>query len=76
MTAEEMNRIKGIDPADVWVPDFDYGEEISDEENEELTKILESLTEDDLQTAMIVERNLKDPSYRKVIYVNEDLCKE
>ena len=33
MTAEEMNRIKGIDPADVWVPDFDYGEEISDEEN-------------------------------------------
>lgn len=75
MTIEEMNRISGFDPAKVWEPDYDPGY-VSDEENEEITRILESLTEDDLKTAMIVERNLKDPSYRKIIYINEDLCRE
>ena len=76
MTPEEMNKILGINPEDIWVPDFDYGEEISEEENEELTKILESLTEDDLQTAEIVRVNRWDPSDRKVIYRNEALLQE
>lgn len=50
MTAEEMNRILGVDPSKVWMPDYDFGE-ISEEENEELTHLLESLTEDDLKIA-------------------------
>ncbi|MBQ9433723.1 MAG: hypothetical protein IJU26_05845 [Synergistaceae bacterium] len=75
MTIEEMNRIKGFDSADVWEPEYDPGY-VSDEENEEITQILESLTEDDLKTAMIVERKLNDPSYRKIIYKDEDFFRE
>ncbi|MBQ7217234.1 MAG: hypothetical protein IJS39_14760 [Synergistaceae bacterium] len=75
MTIEEMNRIKGFDPADVWEPEYDPGY-VSDEENEEITQLLEGLTEDDLKTAMIVERKLSDPTYRKIIYKDEDFFRE
>lgn len=67
-----MDRILGVDPNNVWMPDYDYGE-ISEEENEELTQILESLTEDDLQTARIELVNRFDPTITKVIYVNENI---
>ncbi len=77
MTPEEMNKILGINPEDIWVPDYDYDPGyVSDEENEELTKILESLTEDDLQTAEIVRVNRWDPSDRRVIYRNEAILQE
>ena len=75
MTIEEINKINGFDPSKVWKPDYDPGY-VSDEENEEITQLLESLTEDDLKTAMIVERKLSDPSYRKIIYLDKDLCRE
>lgn len=65
MTREEMDRILGINPKDVWVPDFDYGEEISEEENEELTRLLESLTEDDLQ---IAKREIYHVPTHSVVY--------
>lgn len=57
MTREEMDRILGVEGKEIWQPDYDYGE-MSEEENEELTRLLESLTEDDLQPARdeIVDR--------------------
>ena len=72
MTREEMDRILGVNPDNVWVPDYDYGE-ISEEENEELTQILESLTEDDLQIARIELVNRFDPTITKVLYVDENI---
>ena len=76
MTREEMDRILGVEGKEIWQPEgYDPGY-VSDEENEELTRILESLTEDDLQTAEIVRINRYDPSDRKVIYRNEAILKE
>jgi hypothetical protein len=75
MTREEMDRILGVEGKEIWQPDYDYGE-MSEEENEELTRLLESLTEDDLQPGEIVRVNRYDPSDRKVIYVNEAILQE
>lgn len=75
MTREEMDRILGVEGKEIWQPDYDPGY-VSDEENEELTRLLESLTEDDLQTAEIVRVNRWNPSDRKVIYVNEAILQE
>lgn len=77
MTREEMDRILGVEGKEIWQPDYDYDPGyVSDEENEELTRILESLTEDDLQPGEIVRVNRYDPSDRKVIYVNEAILQE
>lgn len=68
MTREEMDKILGVDPKNAWVPDYDYDPGyVSDEENEELTQILESLTEDDLQIARTEIVSLKDGRVKEVI---------
>ncbi len=50
MKIEEINKILGFNPENAWKPDYHPGY-VSDEENEEIIQLLESLTEDDLQTA-------------------------
>lgn len=72
MTAEEFKKFVGFDPSKVWEPDYDYGE-ISDEENEELTHLLESLTPDDLETVRIERVSLKDPTKTEILYLKEDI---
>lgn len=68
MTIEEINKILGVTPENVWKPDYDYDPGyVSDEENEELTKILESLTEDDLQTAEIRTIDRRTGELKKVV---------
>lgn len=73
MTREEMDKIMGVEDKELWVPDYDYGEEISDEENEELTMLLESLTEDDLETVRIERVRLSDPTHTEILYLKEDI---
>lgn len=65
MTREEMDRILGVEGKEIWQPDYDYGDEISEEENEELTRLLESLTEDDLK---IAKREIYHVPTHSVIY--------
>ena len=73
MTREEMDRIMGVEGKELWIPEYDYGEEISDEENEELTRLLESLTPDDLETVRIERVSLADPTHTEILYLKEDI---
>ena len=70
MTREEMDRILGVEGKEIWQPDYDYGE-MSEEENEELTRLLESLTEDDLKVAMIEVVNRWTGEVKERIYVDD-----
>ncbi len=70
MTREEMDKILGVEGKEVWQPDYDYGE-MSEEENEELTKLLESLTEDDLKIAMIEVVDRWTGEVKERIYVDD-----
>ncbi|MBQ9629553.1 MAG: hypothetical protein IJR43_09875 [Synergistaceae bacterium] len=70
MTREEMDRILGVEGKEIWEPDYDYGE-MSEEENEELTRLLESLTEDDLKVARIDIVDRWTGKTKQTIYVDD-----
>ena len=71
MTREEMDKILGVEGKEIWQPDYDYGE-ISEEENEELTRILESLTPEDLETVRI-DRVSRSYPYESITIYEKDI---
>lgn len=71
MKIEEINRLTGFDPKKAWKPEgYDPGY-VSDEENEELGRILESMTEDDWKIGMIEVVNRWTGEVKERIYVDD-----
>lgn len=70
MDVSGIGRIWGIDADRLDDPDYepDY---VSDEENEEILRLLESLTEDDLKTSMIEIVDRRTGEVKETIYVDD-----